>query len=238
MDLIASIRHHPIFVHMSDDEIKQILECFQFQQRKYKKDEYIFLEGNTIKTIGIIIHGTVLMEKNDWYGNSYFFTELREHEIFGEPFMGESFEKTSVNYKAMTNCSILFFSYKDIWKSCNKSCICHMTFTENLMNLLALKARSMLSKIEILSKKSLRDRILTFLNLVKCNEDIVGLHNDTLISENLLEGQVFISFNRTEMAEYLGVNRSAMVRELSRMREEHLIDYKDNIFTILTAPQN
>lgn len=234
MDLVALVHYHPIFTHMSDDEIRQIFNCFQFQQRKFKKDEYIILEGNAVKNVGIIIHGTVLMEKNDLYGNSYFFTELREHEIFGEPFMGEHYEKSSVNYKAMTNCSILFFSYRDIWKTCNKGCNCHMVFIENLMNLLAMKTRSMLTKIEILSKKSLRDRILTFLNLVKTHQDIVGLHHQNSSQDHLNENEVFIPFNRTEMAEYLGVNRSAMVRELSIMQSEHLITFDHHIFTIIT----
>lgn len=234
MNSIESISPHPLFKNMDAAEIKTILSCFSFQEKRYRKDEYIILEGDMIKQIGIILHGVILMEKNDFWGNNYFFTELREHEIFAEPFMGVSIQSSSVNYKAMTNCSILFFQYKDMWRPCGKNCRCHSLFTENLMNLLALKTRTLLAKIEILSKKSLRDRILTFLNTIKNQQDIVGIHSSLHIREGLSENEVFIPFNRTELAEYLGVNRSALVRELSRMKSDGIIDFNKNLFRLLS----
>lgn len=233
MGVIDRIAPHPLFKNMDYIEIGTILSCFSFKEKRYQKDEYIILEGDIIQQIGIILHGTILMEKNDFWGNSYFFTELREHEIFAEPFMGIAIQSSSVNYKAMTNCSVLFFQYKDMWRPCDKNCRCHSLFTENLMNLLALKTRTLLAKIEILSKKSLRDRILTFLNIMKNQQDIVGLHTAPSPREGLADNEVFIPFNRTELSEYLGANRSSMVRELARMKAEGIIDFDKNLFRLL-----
>lgn len=234
MNHIAQLKYHPLFYRMNEEEILKILSCFSFTQKTFTKDEYIFLEGDPVQIVGIIIHGTVLMEKNDLYGNNYFFTELREHEIFAEPFMDSIIQYSSVNYKAMSNCSILFFHYKDMWRPCERNCPCHSVFTENLMNLLAMKSRSLLAKIEILSKKALRDRILTFFHILYHHDHVVGMRNNTAAPSVLKENQFFIPYNHTEMAEYLGVNRSALVRELKRMKDENLIDYDKNIYTLLS----
>lgn len=236
METIKQLENHPLFYRMEQEDIVKILSCFSFKEKNFTKDEYILLEGYPVQLIGIIIYGTVLMEKSDMSGNRYFFTELREHEIFAEPFMGSVVQLSSVNYKAMTNCSILFFRYKDMWQPCEYNCSCHSIFTENLMNLLAMKSRILLAKIEILSKKSLRDRILTFFNNVYYDNiyhDNVMEIKDSNSPYKLSNNQFFIPYNHTELAEYLGVNRSALVRELKRMKEENIIDYKKNIYTLL-----
>ena len=128
----------------------------------------------------------------------------------------------------MTNCRILIFPYHEIWKSCQNNCNAHRIFTQNLINLLAAKTRTLLAKIEILSKKSLRDRILTFLNNAKNNQDIIKSH-----TASLNKNQLTVNLNHTELAEYLGVNRSALVRELSRMKEEKIILIEKNVYTLL-----
>lgn len=229
---IKSLKNHPLFFRIEENDIQVLLRCFHFQRKNYKKDEYIILEGDSIQFIGVILHGTILMEKNDLYGNKYFFTELRERELFAEPFMGTFIQNSTVNYRAMTNCSILIFPYKLIWKTCSENCYFHSIFIENLMNLLALKTRILLAKIEIISKKSIRDRILTFLNMIRTDQDIIGFHN-IVQPINLKENEVFIPLNNTEIAEYLCVNRSALVRELSKMKVENIISIKNNIFYLL-----
>lgn len=232
MNYLESIKYHPIFNGISEKDIEILMKCFSFQKKHYKKDEYIILEGDSVQLVGVILHGTILMEKNDPYGNNYFFTELREHEIFAEPFMGSTIQNSSVNYKAMTNCFILTFPYKLIWKMCSKNCTFHSIFIENLMNLLAMKSRTLLAKIEILSKKSIRDRVLTFLTMIKTNQDIIGFHN-TIQTNQFHENEIFLPLNHTEIAEYLCVNRSALVRELSKMKTENIISIENNIFRIL-----
>ena len=233
MEYIESSIHHPIFQGLDKHEIERIYNCFNFNSKQFNKNEYILLEGDAVIFIGIILHGTVLMEKNDSYGNNYFFTELSEREIFGEPFMSNTLQNATVNYKAMTNCLILFFPYQSIWNYCSINCNAHKIFTQNLMNLLAHKTRTLLAKIEILSKKSLRDRILTFLTIAKSNQDIIDNRYQILNDSILQKNQFSLNLNKTELAEYLGVNRSALVRELARMQNEHIIKIEKNIYTII-----
>lgn len=233
MEYIKSAKNHPIFQGIGEEDIQQIFNCYHFISKEFSKNEYILLEGDHVVYVGIILHGTVLMEKNDSFGNNYFFTELREHELFGEPFMGKDLQNSTVNYKAMTNCVILFFPYQEIWKKCNKNCNANQVFTQNLMNLLAHKTRTLLTKIEILSKKSLRDRILTFLFIAKTNQDITDNRYHVILNDKLEENQLSLNLNKTELAEYLGVNRCALVRELSRMQKDNILRIEKNMYTIL-----
>jgi CRP-like cAMP-binding protein len=227
----TSIRRHPLFYGITEEEATSLLSCFCFTEKYYTKDTYIILEGDLVQSIGIILQGKMIMEKNDLYGNNYFLTELRENQIFGDTFMNHFIQPSSVNYKAVTDCSVLFFQYKHLWHFCDKHCHAHAVFSENLMFLLAEKTRSLLAKIEILSKKSLRDKILTFLYLLQANQNITGFQDKTP-DPSLNSNQVLLPFNQTELAEYLGVNRSALSRELKKMKEEHLIYYEKRLYTI------
>lgn len=235
MNSLLHIKNHPLFANIQEKEILQLMTCFHFKEHHFSKDEYLLMEGNCVHSIGIIINGIVIMEKSDFYGNNYFVIELHEHAIFGEIFMNHIPLNSTLNYKAISDCTIIFFSYADIWSNCQQNCGYHKIFIENLMYLLALKSRTMLAKIEILSKKSLRERILTFFTLIQDQKDVIHMNDYQYTSNMLKENQIAISLNKTELAEYLGVNRSALVRELGRMKKDGIIDYDKNIFTILPS---
>lgn len=238
------LKEHPLFNGFTDDDIKHILDNFSFIQKTYNKDEYILLEGDPVHSVGLIISGSILMEKVDYAGNHYIFNELEELELFAEPFIGSFIQSSSVNYKAKTNCTILLFHYQSASKPKLKYYDCYIRFTENLMYLLALKTRSLLTKIEILSQKSMRERILSFLHILKTQQsldkfDIRCKYLDramnkskTTVSNTIEIGGIYVPFNRTELADYLFVNRSSLVRELGRMKKEQIIDYNNNIFYI------
>ncbi|WP_167958924.1 Crp/Fnr family transcriptional regulator [Anaerosporobacter faecicola] len=245
MILPEYLKSHPLFQGFSDDDLSHIIENFSFIQKTYNKDEYIILEGDPVHSIGLILSGSVLMEKLDYSGNHYIFNELEELELFAEPFIGSYILSCSVNYKAKTDCSILLFHYKSVNIPSLRYYNCYVRFTENLMYLLALKTRSLLTKIEILSQKSLRERILSFLHILQTHQSLdeydirckyikralVKSPNTNL--DALKQGGIYVPFNHTELAEYLNVNRSALVRELKRMKDEKILTIEDRIFYLI-----
>lgn len=229
---LDEIRHHPLFHDIDDAGIRQLFHCFNFRHSHFQKEEYIVMEGEPVPYVAVVLSGAVLMEKSDLQGNNYFFTEIRVDELFGDAFIGSRTHNSTVNYKAMTNCSVLLFEYKNTRQFCQKSCRCHLLFSENLMYLIALKSRTFLAKLEILSTKSLRDRILRFLHIMDAYPDIIGLHGSKRQQGTLEKNQVFVPFNHTELAEYLGVNRSALVRELGRMEEDGILSFDKHHYTL------
>ncbi len=231
---INILQDHPLFLNLSPEQIHYLSEYYRFTEKKYHKNEYLLLEGEFVEYVGIIAKGTILMEKNDISGNQYFFTELREHEIFAEPFIDHSVRTSFVNYKAITNCTIYLFHYTDLWKRLNQPDLAHIIFTENLFCLLARKTRGLLLKMELLSKKTIRERILTLLFMLKSNPDLLGFSKPSeqtlTLKDYSSDTLIAVPLNRTELAEYLCVNRSALVRELSHMKNEKLLDYEDYIY--------
>lgn len=236
MDRYALLRNHPLFSGIDEEGIRQLYTCFDFRQAYFHKDEYIALEGDPITYVGVVLSGTVLMEKSDFQGNNFFFTEIRVGELFGDTFVGLRVRSSTVNYKAMTDCTVLLFQYHDTRLYCQKNCRCHLIFAENLMYLLALKTRTFLAKLEILSTRSLRDRIFRLLRIMEEYPEILGLHGTHRQEKELKKNQVFVPLNHTELAEYLGVNRSALVRELRRMQDEHLLSLDHHIYTLICPP--
>lgn len=211
---------HPLFEGIHPAELGKLLECLSTFTKNYKKDEYIIQEGKAISYIGILMSGRVFMEKEDCSGNVYFFTEIPQEHLFGEVFICPRLLSSTVNYRAITDCTILFIRYDSILHLCGNNCKRHQQLITNLVNLLALKSRYLLEKIEIISKKTIRERILSYLE-----------H----LAEKEHSKQVVSPFNHKELADFLCVNRSAMIRELRQMKLAQLIDYNKNNYILKTG---
>ena len=160
MKIEDKLVNYPLFRNITEQEIRQLMACINFTEKSYKKSEYLLMEGEKVNRIGIIVRGNVIMEKEDLNGNSYCFRILQEDEIFGDSFLGRDAIECSVNYRALTDCDIIYFGYKELFTLCSKHCKCHKIMAENLAFLLSQKTRSLLAKIEILSKKTMRERLM------------------------------------------------------------------------------
>lgn len=216
MELTQTMREHPLFCGLNEEEIRKILTCFRFTVRHFRKDEYILMEGDEVTEVGWILEGAILMEKEDYRGQGYTYVKLERGELFGETFLGLQIQHSTVNYKALTDGSVLFFRNRSYWVTCEKICPCHLKFEENLTSLLAEKTRRLLAKLEVLSQNGLRERILVYLR--------------QLLEKNQGKQPLEVPFHKTGLAEYLCVNRSAMVRELSRMQQEGILECKGNLY--------
>jgi CRP-like cAMP-binding protein len=212
------LEKHPLFRGIVKDDIEKLMNCLSVYKKNYQKNEYIVHAGNEINFVGILLSGRIFMEKEDFHGNNYFFTEIKQEYLFGEVFICTDIQNSTVNYRAITDCTIVFIKYDSILHMCRKNCRCHQLLIENLVNLLSTKSRSLMEKIEILSKNSLRERILTYLTQLSLNE-----HSNTVTSP----------LNHKELADFLCVNRSSMIRELNHMRELKLIDFNKNTYVLM-----
>ncbi|MCH5273187.1 MAG: Crp/Fnr family transcriptional regulator [Lachnospiraceae bacterium] len=242
------LKEHPLFSGLSYEEIERIRKCFRFVSRRYRRNEYILMEGDAVRQIGIILSGEILMEKEDVFGEGCFFIKLQQGELFGDMFIGEQIHYSTVNYRTLTECEVVWFQYRTLWggrelKDCLFSdggeqdtqnigrhiCDCHLKFIENLTGLLAVKTRRMLAKVEILSTPLLRQRILTCLRILGERKGSIAPDKKTYTVE--------VPFNKTELAEFLCVNRSALMRELSRMKEEGVLRCEGKRYIVCQEPE-
>ena len=177
-----------------------------------------FGEGNKVRSVGIVLSGTVHMVKEDAEGYQTLLVVMKENELFGESFSCGSHLNTHVSFLAATPCTVLFLPFHKVIHSCKMCCSFHHRMIENMIQLIGDKNVQLMHKIEIISKKTLREKILAYLW-------------QQALEQN--RRQFTIPLGRLELAEYLCADRSALTRELSYMQRDGLIIYEKNTFQLL-----
>lgn len=194
-----------IFNNIEINDIERMLKCFDARKFLYKKDRTILSNLVNIKVIGIILSGTANMVRYDYNGNRTIIEKLERDSIFGEVF---SYLGSDISVVTTSDCEVLFFDYANLINRCRKSCVCHALLTDNVLQLLSKKIIDLNERLEVLSKRTIRDKLLGYFNL-------------------LAKGKVTRSFNLpfsyTELADYLSVDRSAMMREIKNLKEEGIV---------------
>lgn len=208
----------PLFSGMKEADIKNILECLDSKEKMYGKHQWIIQAGNEVPALGIVIAGRVQVIREDILGNRMIVAGLGPAEIFAETLASAGVKSSPVSVYANEDTTILWLYIKRLVCTCSTSCDYHSLLIENLLQLLAKKNLYLNNKMELLSKRTIREKIMTFL-LSEAREQ----------NSSSFE----IALNRNEMAEYLCIDRSAMSRELSNLREEGIITYRKNHFNIL-----
>lgn len=201
---------------LNEQEISLILNCLQAKIKKHEKGETIFQEEEKIEEIGIIFSGTVTVQRNDYWGNRSIVALLGELDVFGETFACLN-QVSDVQVIAEEASEILFLQVNRVLTTCSSSCQFHNRLIRNLLEICARKNYQMNVKVDILSQKTTREKLLTFLSRQAIR---------------LGKQQFEIPFNRQQLADYLSVDRSAMTVELGKLKREGIIDFQKNVFTL------
>lgn len=207
----------PLFENISPEDLQKLLMCIGSFKKEYQKGESIILEKDTVPYIGIVLYGSVHIIKEDIWGNRTLLAYIKEGELFGENFAVTKVQESSVSFSAASDTKVLFLAAKSIIHTCPNSCHFHARISENMFHLLGIKSISFMNKLEIMGKTSIREKILAYLSM---------------LSQQQNSRYVETPLSRTELADYLSINRSAMTRELSNMKTEGLIDFDKNTFII------
>lgn len=209
----------PLFANIKESDFSSLLSCINSFTKTYPTGEYVFLSGNQVNYIGIVLSGTLELIKENPAGLKHILDFIGPSDLFGEGIVCTQSRISSVTVITKENSQILFIPYETIMKTCGSSCSFHHQIIKNMMILLGEKNSILNRKIELLALKGMREKLATYL----------------LYESRMQNSQTFqIIPNRNELAEYLNVSRSSMSRELSRMKDLGLIDYHRNSFEILS----
>lgn len=211
------IRNSPLFSSMTDDEILSILDCMGGTVKRYQKDAVVLRSGDIVHNIGIVLTGNVHIVKEDFWGNDNIFTSLGNGQIFAEAYACLGTERLEVNVITTERTDILFVNVNKIMNVCTSACEFHSILIRNLLWSLAEKNLVLTKRIEHTSKRSIREKLLSYLSEQ---------------SKKSRSPEFEIPFNRQQLADYLSVDRSAMSNELSKLRNEGLIDFEKNKFKL------
>ena len=218
MQNIPEIADSPLFEGIRPDELRSVLGCIGYHIGSYHRGEIVALEEVHIQRIGILLSGAVDMVKEDLWGNKTMLVRMRRSELFGETFACGDDTLSTVTFLVSEDAEILFIPFRRVMQTCTMACVFHHRLIENMVRVIANKNRDLMRKVEVISKRSLREKILAYLSLQ------AQTHGCRYFE---------VPLGRVELAEFLCADRSALTRELVKMKEEGIIDYDKNCFRIL-----
>ena len=205
-----------LFEGISDEDIEKMLKCFEARKMTFKKDRTIVTNIINVNLVGIILSGTANLERYDYNGNRSIIEKLEANSVFGEVF---SRLGSDISVIATSDCEILLIEYDHIIKRCKKGCTYHSTLTNNMLKLLSNKIVELNKRLEILSKRSIRDKLLSYFELLASDSP---------------KRSFTLPFTYTDLADYLSVDRSAMMREIKNLKEEGFIKTNGRKITIIS----
>lgn len=218
MEQLEKLLDIKLFKNISLTELKHMLQCLNAFEKNYHKGEFIAIADNEIHYIGIILKGSVAMVKEDLWGNRAMLVIISRGEVLGETFAAMNQVTACVSFQSMENTTILFLSFRKVMHTCSIRCVFHHKLIENMVEIIAYKNHSLMEKLEITLKKTLREKILAFLSIQ---------------AQKKKSDYFELDMGRVQLAEYLCANRSALTRELTYMRKDGLIDFDKNTFRII-----
>lgn len=207
-----------LFEEIEEENLTAMLDCLGAKVFSVKKDMTIFQEGTPAKYIGLILSGAVQMVQDDFYGNRSIVTSIGENGLFGESFACAGITSLPVSFIASRDCEIMLIDCKRITNTCCNACSFHKQVIFNLLHLVARKNLDFHQKIEIISKRSTKEKLMTYL---------------LSVAKQTGSSSFTIPYDRQALADYLGVERSAMSAEIGKLRKEGIIECQKSHFTIL-----
>lgn len=217
-DYFDILRECPLFDRIGDESLKEMLGCLNAKERSYKKGDVVFAEGDKAKYLGIVLEGSVQLVRVDYYGNRSILTNIEPPQLFGEAFACAGMKSLPVDAVAATDTRILLLDAQRIARPCGNACPCHGQTILNLLHIVAKKNLVLHQKIEITSKRSTREKLMTYL---------------LLQAKNAKSHTFTVPYDRQELADYLEVDRSGLSAEISKLRNEKVLECRRSTFTLL-----
>jgi CRP-like cAMP-binding protein len=212
----------PLFDGVSRDEADKILKCFGAVVKEYEKNQIIFMEGDIPDRIGVVISGSVISLKEDYYGTRNIIDKARSGELFGEAYAGAGLDAMPVSIIATEKSEVLLIKYEHVLSPCGNLCSFHNRMIRNLLSVVAMSNIKLSRKIDYVSKRTTKEKLMAYLS----------------DEAKRAESPYFtIPYDRQMLADYLCVERSAMSAEIGKLRNEGKIDTDKNSFRILDVKE-
>ena len=208
----------PLFAEVSDGEIYKMLGCLGAHVQYFPKKSVVIDDGTPAVKLGILLSGVLQTQQLDCYGNRSILSEVRAGELFGEEFACAEVSEMPVSLVASEPCEVMLIDCRHILRTCPHNCAHHQQMIYNLMRNMAQKNVGYHERIEVTSKRTTREKLLAYLGLC---------------AKRTGERSFEIPFNRSELADYLEVDRSGLSVEIGKLVRERVIACERKHFTIL-----
>ena len=227
-----ALTRFPLFVGLTAGELEALLPCLDGYIRSYPRNSFLILDEDTVPYVGMLLSGMIFMLKEDENGHQSFLNYMLPGELFGESFsLRKKKTPAHVSFLAARNTTALFLPLGKIMRSCEHHCRFQRIMTENMYELLSKKNGQLMQTLDILSKDTLREKILSYLELRP--EELPTPPRPT--ENDAVTRTVDLPLNKSELAHYLNVNRSSLCRELAAMERDGLLTVSGNRYTLFAS---
>lgn len=211
------LKKSQLFSGVAEDEIEAMLDCLSAELRTYQKGSYVLHQGEYLHHITVLVAGSLLIQKDDFWGNRSIINKINVGEMFGEAYVTPGSEALLNDVIATEDSAIIFFDVHKILTACSSACRFHSMVIQNLFYAISVKNRSLVQKLGHMSKRTTREKLLSYLSEQAKKQGVSSFE---------------IPFNRQQLADFLSVDRSAMSNELCKLRDEGLLSFERNHFQL------
>ena len=183
----------PILEGISPDEVEQMRVCFGVREERFRADTVIYDISEGRGELGLLTAGSAVIQRIDRQGGRTILEHLPTGSVFGEMLMFENVAGDSITVMAAESCRVWFMSAEHLTRRCEK----------------AGKAAALSERVEVLSRRSIREKLLCYFGLQTGGDDCGSFH---------------LPFTLSALADYISADRRAMMRELRKMKEEQRVD--------------
>ena len=218
--IFMSIPKSALFDGISETEYAAMLHCFETYEQSYFSGALIRTFDDRNRSVGILQSGRADILRLDADGGNTVLEQLEEGSIFGEMLAFSGAEQENICVVCTQSCQVLYIDYEHIIKRCPKACAHHSTLVQNMLMLLSQKALLLSQRVEILSCRSIREKLLHYFSLCAHQQGSASFR---------------LPFSMSALADYICADRSAMTREMSRLKREQIISVDGRKITLLEA---
>ena len=215
-----NLKNHPLFQDLSENDLDQLYHAACMRSQFFEKNQTVFHAGDRICEVGIVQTGNVHIEMIDLWGNKSILSSIAPGQIFAETY-AICRKPLLVDVTAAAPCEILFLNLEFLARSFSEPGSCRDAIMQNLFAICVRKNLILSNRIFCTTPKTVRGRLLVYLS-----------------SESAKAGSTSftIPFDRQGMADYLNLDRSALSKELGRMKKDGILDFKKNHFILYQHP--
>lgn len=211
------LKNTKLFDGITEMEIDSMLACLSAVRQSYQKGDCIFHRGEHINHVAMLLEGCIHIQKEDYWGNLSILSEISQGEIFGEVYACLGNDESLNSAVAVKPSIVLFLDINRILTMCPSTCRFHGRLIRNLLSVMASKNKILTQKLEHMSQRTTREKLLSYLSEQSLKAGCSSFN---------------IPFNRQQLADFLSVDRSAMSNELCKMRDEGILLFEKNHFTL------
>jgi cAMP-binding proteins - catabolite gene activator and regulatory subunit of cAMP-dependent protein kinases len=208
----------PLFRNISETDLKHIYTCLSARKVTFPKNTFIFRADEDIRFVYIILSGCIQIIDEDFWGNQSILETMHPYLFFGEAYVFSDAQRHLVSVMATVDSEILLINPERLLKTCSHACDFHAILIENMVRILSQKITLLTQKMSHVIQRTTRKKLVSYFSLCASREQ---------------SSSFSIPYSRQQLADFLSVDRSALSHELSRMRDENLIRYHKNHFTLL-----